>query len=292
MTRGFTLIELLVLIAIIGILVAAVIANMNRAKVQAFNAAALGCAQDIRNQQKIAQTTEKRFVTYADLPAKTACRPLEAVDATPTGSATELQYAYQTRHPRGNKTYVVTDADIYTDGIGAQGEVLSADPAAALLTGAPAGPDPMGSGPGAATTLAECQALSAQEGWTYHHIEGNLNGTAVRRIIESGVTSYTTTYERLGPDITTREQDGFTNLIVAVTMPNGGAVVPWYGPATLETDGRVTAGGATRTPAEWVAFTRTDQGATTEPATVTGEITQGYFPDDVTLPDCRRHMNS
>ena len=276
MTRGFTLIELLVLIAIIGILTAAVIANMNRAKIQAFNAAALGCAQDIRNQQKIAQTTEKRFVTYADLPAKTACRPLEAVDATPTGSATELQYAYQTRHPRGNKTYVVTDADVYTDGVGAQGQVLSADPAAPLLTGAPSGPvGPITAG----NSLADCEAQSMNT--AYEHLDGNLNGTVTYRLLDQGVAVQTKTFTRLAPDVALHEEGGFTRLIVAARLPNGSDSTPAYYNATLEPDGRVTADGATRTLAEWVDLTRTNEGGTTDQGDVTRYI---YYAASLTFP--------
>ena len=284
MTRGFTLIELLVLIAIIGILVAAVIANMNRAKVQAFNAAALGCAQDIRNQQKIAQTTEKRFVTYDNLPAKTACRPLEALNAAPTGGATELQYAYQTRHPRGTKTYVVTDADIYTDGIGAQGQVLSADPAAPLLTGAPSGP--IGGGEvSTTTTLPECLNLSAQNGGSYHHLAGDPDNVMEYTGVINGTVGQTATFTRLAPDVVLREQGSYVALHTAVVMPNSGTALPSYGPAVLENDGRVTINGQTRTPTEWVDFARTEYGGTSDTGDATPVMT-GYFTPDMAFPAC------
>ena len=112
-----TLLELLVVIAMIGILIAAVMAGMNNARVKAFDTKARACAVDIRTQQERARTTNQAFEPYEALGTIRSCDAL-----TPAGGATDTRFAYAVRHPRGRETFTVTDSDLYQAGVARSGQ--------------------------------------------------------------------------------------------------------------------------------------------------------------------------
>ena len=132
-THGFTLIELLVVIALLGIIIAAVLVNMNSAKRKAYDTVAMSCAQDIARKEKVVQTQFEVYKTFDLLPDTTVCRTLIAMNAAPTGNAEDLHFAYEVRHPRGTTTYTVTDSEIYENGTSRAGALLTNDPAAPLV---------------------------------------------------------------------------------------------------------------------------------------------------------------
>ena len=139
-THGFTLIELLVVIALLGIIIAAVLVNMNSAKRKAYDTVAMSCAQDIARKEKVVQTQFEVYKTFDLLPDTTVCRTLIAMNAAPTGNAEDLHFAYEVRHPRGTTTYTVTDSEIYENGTSKAGALLTDDPAAPLVLAGGGGP--------------------------------------------------------------------------------------------------------------------------------------------------------
>lgn len=110
-SRGFTLVELLVMIAVIGVLVAAVIANLNAAKVRAYNAKALTCARSIKTAEVQSQTRVNAFVDYASLEPGTI-RACTFLTDSPPGRHDDSSYQFAVRHPQGSRTFLVSESDL------------------------------------------------------------------------------------------------------------------------------------------------------------------------------------
>lgn len=132
-TSGLTLIELLVVIALLGLMATALLANMNRAKIKAYDKVAQACASEVRTFENVTFTRTDEFkpVTAAILARLNACRTLmtaggltEPAPAAPyvsdldvvglTGGAvndrTGGRYAYLVRHPKGRSVYLATES--------------------------------------------------------------------------------------------------------------------------------------------------------------------------------------
>ena len=129
MKDGFTLLELLVVIALLGLVIAAVLVGMNGAKRKAYDTKALACSHDIHTAQEQARTADQTFRPYAALGTIRSCEAL-----TPEGGATTDHFLYAVKHPKGQVTYTVTDSDTYIGGTARSGALLTADPAAVLAS--------------------------------------------------------------------------------------------------------------------------------------------------------------
>lgn len=140
-SRGLTLTELLVVIATLGILIATVTAGMNRARTNAFNAAALSCARYVRTAELELQTRTSQFGPYDQLNAGTI-RACGFLTQPPPGTASSGAYQFAVRHPKGNRTYLISDRDLR----------WTSQPPAATLVMADATPIGGGDGSGAPAT--------------------------------------------------------------------------------------------------------------------------------------------
>lgn len=107
-TSGLTLVELLVIISLIGILLTAILANVTRARTNASNTAALSCAQQLQTAQTVAQTQNGEYAQFAQLKAPACSFATNTMPRRETPSS----YRYAIRHPRGNRTYVVSETDL------------------------------------------------------------------------------------------------------------------------------------------------------------------------------------
>lgn len=110
-SRGMTLIELLVVIAMLGILIAGVMAGMTGAKTKAFNAKAMSCARYIRTAETQTQTQRGIFTGYNNLEPGTI-RACDFLTNPPPGAASDTRYQFAVRHPKGNRTYLLSDQDL------------------------------------------------------------------------------------------------------------------------------------------------------------------------------------
>lgn len=147
-SRGFTLIELLVIVTVAGILITAVIANLNASKIQAYNARALACARSIRTAEIEQQTRQNAFTEYQRLEPGTI-RACAFLTQPPPGRQNEQHYQFAVRHPQGNRTILVSDQDLRWTYLSPRADLIMSDatpfttpPAAATPAPAPATPAP------------------------------------------------------------------------------------------------------------------------------------------------------
>lgn len=109
---GFTLIELLIVIAIIGILAAALIPNLINARKQGYNSVAQSCAKQISTAQEMYFIANDQYAANtADLDAgviKGCDNDKLTVTPSATNTAGAETYSYTVVHSQGNVTWTVT----------------------------------------------------------------------------------------------------------------------------------------------------------------------------------------
>ncbi|MBX8466253.1 MULTISPECIES: prepilin-type N-terminal cleavage/methylation domain-containing protein [unclassified Deinococcus] len=123
-TPGFTLIEILLVMAVLGMLAAALFPSVTGARQRPYNTAALKCGRAIVTFETTAPLTLGRYVsdlTDMSRDVKAAClttgvqvAPANAQVSTPDATTTQAvatttnTYAFQVFHPRGSGYYLYT----------------------------------------------------------------------------------------------------------------------------------------------------------------------------------------
>lgn len=103
-SSGFTIVELLILIAIVGILAAALIPNLLQARARSFDTATVSCLKQLATQQEAAKTDHPFIYDPGVDPANfIACEGLVFTEADVQDAA----FAYTGYHPSGRSIYTV-----------------------------------------------------------------------------------------------------------------------------------------------------------------------------------------
>lgn len=86
--------------------------NMNRAKVRAYDTAALNCAQQIRTGETEALSRAGGYAAYAALDGGIRGVCDRILTSAPPGYYMDQSFQYAVRHPKGSRTYLVSDLDL------------------------------------------------------------------------------------------------------------------------------------------------------------------------------------
>ena len=119
--QGFTLIELMIVVAVIGILAAALVPNLLGARQQAVQAQVEACARSIQTAQTVYVGSEGNYAqTQADLEQAPyegflACEfSQDAIQLSPSQNQPANGYSFELDHSNAAQIVVVTDADVTT----------------------------------------------------------------------------------------------------------------------------------------------------------------------------------
>ncbi|MBZ9753430.1 type II secretion system GspH family protein [Deinococcus sp. HMF7604] len=110
--QGFTLIELLIVISIIGLLIAVLVPTILGAQSRAYDASALGCANEIKSKQAMYLIDQNVYAKVGDLKNIYAIACNDGVTISQISSPSATSYAIEVKHVNGTKTYIIRNVGL------------------------------------------------------------------------------------------------------------------------------------------------------------------------------------